>query len=206
MTPTVITFPSIANPADITWQLERKDGRFESPVAGTFQDIVRPGSRWMAQMSWKVLSTNDQQALIAWMTQMARGGIRSALPNYAYKARGTLAGAPLVNGAGQTGYTLNTKGWTPSSSLVLRAGDMFQVTNGTLHQLVMVMADANSDVSGNASVSIEPTLRFAPTDASALVVSAPAAYFAFAKPSASASYLPPRRAALSISLIEDIQL
>jgi hypothetical protein len=206
MTPTILTFPTVANPATIDWLIERKDGRFESPLAGTYQDIVRPGARWLANMSWKVLSNDDQQELIAWCVQMSRGDVRTALPNFAYLARGSLAGSPEVNGAGQTGYSLATKGWTHSATAVLKAGDMFQVTDGTLHQLLMVTATANANGSGNSSVAIEPSLRIQPSDSSALVVSAPSAYFSFTKPTFAASYTPPRRAALSIALVEDIQL
>jgi hypothetical protein len=208
MTPTIITFPTVAIPQQVNWTLERMDGRFTSPLAGTFQDIVRPGARWRCEMSWKTLNYDDSQALMAWSAQMAKGGVRTALPNYAYKARGSLAGTPLVNGGSQVGNTLLTKGWTASAASVLKPGDLFQITNGTLHQLVMVTgtANINADGSGDASVPIESSLRFSPTDASALVVSAPPAYFAFAKPSATAAYTPPRFASMSLALIEDIQL
>lgn len=206
MTPTILTFPAIKNPADVSWGIETMDGRFVSPLAGTFQDIIRPGSRWLMTASWKVFTNDDQQAYIAWSAQMARGGSRSALPNFAYAKRGSAAGTPLVNGAGQTGFSLNTKGWTASAANVLRAGDMFQVTDGTLHQLVMVTADISADGSGHAAVPITPSLRIKPTDSSALVTTNPTAYFAFSKPSSTAAYTPPRQAAMAMSLIEDIQL
>jgi hypothetical protein len=203
-TPTVITFPSIANPAKVDWMLHRFDGRFESPLSGSIQQLLRPGARWEATFSWTTLSEADWHQLAAWWNQMAQANYRCALPNYAYQALGSLAGTPLVNGAAQTGSTLATKGWTASASGVLKAGDMFQITDGTKHQLVMVTADANADGLGHSSVSITPPLRISPTDASALVVANPTARFMLSNGDTSLSFQPPRLSSASLSLIEDI--
>ncbi len=207
MNPTIINFPTLSAVAsDVLWELQRFDGRFTSPLAGTFQDVIRPGARWMCTLSWKTLTYADAQALTAWSVQMAKGGVRTALPNYAYSMGGSGLGAPVVNGAGQTGDALITDGWTASENGVLLPADLFQVTNGTLHQLLMVIAQANSDAGGNSTISFEPALRFSPTTASALVLANPQAYFAFAKPSAATHYTPPHIASMALSLIEDIQI
>lgn len=202
--PTVISFPSIANPAKVDWQLIRPDGRFESPLSGAVQQLLRPGAKWQATLTWSTLSESDWHQLAAWWNQMTAANYRCALPNYAYQALGSLAGTPLVNGAAQTGSTLATKGWTASASGVLKAGDMFQITNGTKHQLVMVTADANADGLGHSSVSITPVLRFSPTDASALTVVSPTARFMVTNSQSSFSYQPPRLSSATISLVEDI--
>lgn len=204
MTPTIITFPSISNPARVDWGIERFDGMFVSPLNGEIQQIVRPGARWGVTLSWSTLPEADWHALAAWGAQMATGGYRCALPNYAYRALGSLAGTPLVNGAGQTGGTLATKGWTASAVGVLKTGDMFQITNGTKHQLVMVTADVNADGLTDASVPITPSLRISPTNSSVLVTSAPAAFFMKDKPTSKFSHMPPRLAAYTTNLIEDI--
>lgn len=82
---------------------------------------------------------------------------------------GALGGTPLVNGAGQTGSSLNTKGWTASITALLNVGDVFTIagvnavnpqtrqTTGQLRQFV-VTAVANSDGSGNSTVSISPAI------------------------------------------------
>ena len=84
---------------------------------------------------------------------------------------GIATGAPLVNGAGQTGGTLVTKGWTNSQTAILKAGDVFTIagvysinpqtyqSSGILQQFV-VTADANSGAStGPATLSISPAIN-----------------------------------------------
>lgn len=81
---------------------------------------------------------------------------------------GTKAGAPAVNGAGQTGATLATDGWS-NSSAVLKAGDIFTITgvfrvhpetkqSTGVQQQFVVKADASSNGSGAASLQISPAI------------------------------------------------
>ncbi|MDO8408890.1 MAG: P22 phage major capsid protein family protein [Phenylobacterium sp.] len=81
---------------------------------------------------------------------------------------GTKAGSPLVNGAGQTGGTLATDGWS-NSSAILKAGDVFTITgvfrvhpetkqSTGVQQQFVVRADASSNGSGVASLQISPAI------------------------------------------------
>lgn len=93
---------------------------------------------------------------------------------------GVATGTPLVNGAGQNvtydtaknswSQTLNTDGWTNSTSGILKAGDVFTIANvfavnpvskqstGRL-QTFTVLADANSGAStGPAALTISPPI------------------------------------------------
>jgi hypothetical protein len=80
--------------------------------------------------------------------------------------QGSGAGTPLVNGAGQKGFTLNTKGWTPGASGVLLPDDWLQIG----YRLYSNLALANADGSGNATLSIWPSLRESPADGDALII------------------------------------
>ena len=82
---------------------------------------------------------------------------------------GTQGGTPLVNGASQSGASLITDGWSNSITNVLRAGDIFTIagvysvnaiTKQTLARLkqFVVTAAVNSDGSGNATLSISPSI------------------------------------------------
>jgi hypothetical protein len=82
---------------------------------------------------------------------------------------GPQGGTPLVDGAGQTGGTLNTKGWTAAAGLRLRKGDIFTIANvfavnpvsgDTLPDLqqFVVLNDVSSDASGNAQIPISPQI------------------------------------------------
>ena len=83
---------------------------------------------------------------------------------------GTKAGAPLINGAGQSGSTLVTDGWTASSA-ILNRGDVFTIANvfrvhpetkqstGQPQQFVVTdVAGVSSNGTGQASITISPAI------------------------------------------------
>lgn len=82
---------------------------------------------------------------------------------------GPLGGAPLVNGANQTGANLITDGWTAAVASRLLKGDVFTIagvfavnpqnlqSTGQLRQFT-VLANASSDVVGNVTIPISPSL------------------------------------------------
>lgn len=82
---------------------------------------------------------------------------------------GQLGGTPLVNGASQTGASLVTDGWTAAAANRVKQGDVFTIagvysvnpitkqSTGVLQQF-LVTADAASDGSGNATISISPSI------------------------------------------------
>lgn len=82
---------------------------------------------------------------------------------------GNLGGTPTVNGAGQTGSSLVTQGWSDSVTGLLNVGDRFQIagvhsvnpitkqSTGNL-QCFVITAAANSSGSGAATVSIYPSI------------------------------------------------
>ena len=82
---------------------------------------------------------------------------------------GNYAGTPVVNGAGQTGSSLVTNGWTASLTGLLNVGDVFTVpgvyainpksrqSTGSL-QNFLVTATAASDSGGNSTISIYPAI------------------------------------------------
>jgi hypothetical protein len=83
---------------------------------------------------------------------------------------GQRGGTPLLNGAPASGASsLVTDGWTAAAANRVKAGDVFTIANvykvnpitkqstGVLQQFV-VTADASSDGSGNATISIAPAI------------------------------------------------
>lgn len=82
---------------------------------------------------------------------------------------GALGGTPAVDGANQTGTTINLKGWTPSVTGVLNVGDVIsysgvynvnpqsRLSTGQPFQQV-VQAIASSDGAGLATVSVYPAM------------------------------------------------
>lgn len=112
--------------------------------------------------------TISEQYLTGTMGQ-ALGFKFSMDQNVAAHQVGPLGGTPLVNGANQVGASLVTDGWTAAAAPRLKKGDVFTITGvfmvnamskavqSNLQQFV-VLADASSDASGNATISISPAI------------------------------------------------
>jgi hypothetical protein len=89
--------------------------------------------------------------------------------NVATHTVGALGGTPLVNGANQTGSSIITDGWTASVTGVVKKGDILTFASvnavnpltyqdtGQLQDFV-VTADADSDGSGDCTISISPSI------------------------------------------------
>lgn len=71
-----------------------------------------------------------------------------------------------VNGGSQTGTSLNTKNWPTSTSNVVKAGDVIRIAGDSV--VYQVYANANSDGSGLATLSITPSLRKSPANSAAI--------------------------------------
>jgi hypothetical protein len=81
--------------------------------------------------------------------------------------RGTITGTPVTNGTQVPGYTLNLRGFTPSSLGTLRQGDWIQVGQRLYRNLNVI----NADGSGHATLSIFPQLRELPADGTTVITS-----------------------------------
>jgi hypothetical protein len=79
--------------------------------------------------------------------------------------RGNAAGNPLVNGSGQTGYSLATNGWTPDTPGILLMGDLIQIG----YRLYRNLTDADADGGGLATLNIWPQIRESPSDGDAII-------------------------------------
>ena len=154
----------------ISWRLDNAVGVSESPWNFSQQVVAFDGQRWAFDFNVPVMKRADAEAWITFLVSL-RGvlGTFLAAPPDALTPRGTATGTPLVKGAGQAGNTLVTDGWTNGVTGILKKGDWLQLGSGSTSHLHKVLADANSDGSGNASFTIEPALREAPTDNSAIV-------------------------------------
>lgn len=143
-----------------------------SPFTFSGQTFVYPGQMWLADVKLKPMKRSDAEQWISWLVSL-RGMLGTFLLDYptGATARGNPSGTPLVNGAGQTGGTLAIKGATPSITGWLKAGDYIQLGSAGTARLHKVLADANSNGSGNVTVDIWPHLRSSPVNSSTVIVS-----------------------------------
>lgn len=83
-------------------------------------------------------------------------------------SRGIATGTPLVKGASQTGRSVTTDGWTASQTGIVKAGDFIKFAGH--NKVYMITADANSNGSGEATITIEPALMASPADNASITV------------------------------------
>lgn len=143
-----------------------------TPRDGNRSVVIEPNAQVEIVDSLKSLFQSGDQI----MKQYEQGNMGQAAgfkwsldQNVAVHQVGPLGGTPAVNGAGQTGSSLVTNGWTASAALRLKTGDTFTIagvfavnpqtrtSTGQLRQFV-VTADVSSDASGNATIPIFPAI------------------------------------------------
>lgn len=149
--------------------LETNTQSFVSPFTKAVQRVALGGSRWRADYSLPPMKRDRAAVWKAFFDQLEGG----ANTFYGYdpdnvRPRGLALGTPLVNGASQTGSTLNIDGCS-AGLLFLRAGDYFSV-NGEYKR---VTADATANGSGQVTLQFKPALRNSPADNAVIVVDRP---------------------------------
>lgn len=148
---------------------------FRSPLSQSVQTLELTGSRWEGTFELPPMERAKAADWVAFLASLnGRAGRFYAGDPAGKTARGVATGTPLVNGASQTGTTLNTDGWTPSVTGILLAGDYvaFDTPSGW-RELHMIAADADSDATGAAALTVAPPLRESPADDEPLILSSP---------------------------------
>lgn len=174
MTTYPATIPTTVAPSSTTWRIQRIIGSSQSVFTGEQQVYQYSGEWWECEVTMPPMRTANAREFISFLVSL-RGQYGSMyLGDWdcrtALGTAGSSAGTPLVNGADQTGNSLICDGAPVSQTGYLKAGDYIQLGSGSTSRLHMVVADSNSDGSGNFTLSIEPALRESPTENLAIVV------------------------------------
>jgi hypothetical protein len=155
------TMPGVTAPSSIEWDPQEKVSATEGSFAYLSQVFDWQQSMWSGQVSFPPIHRYSADAWSAFILQcrgqanaFMLGDPKAAIP------KGPARGTPVVNGAGQTGYSLVTRGWSPSVISQLLPGDLIQVGN----RLYKVLNSVNSDASGSATLAVWPNLRDLPAD------------------------------------------
>lgn len=148
-------------------------GASASPWTLQQQVFAHQGQAWSAEVSYPVKKRADAEPVLAALLSLnGPAGTFYLGDPLGQSPRGSTLGTPLVDGAGQSGQLLATKGWTASASGVLLAGDYIQLGSGETQRLYKVTADVDADGAGLADLPIWPRLRESPSDGAALTTSA----------------------------------
>lgn len=174
---TVLTFPTIRRPSEASERLIGLTQTHESPFDGTMQTLELPGARWEFTVTWQTLSPDDRRELAAFLARLRGRAGRFTYGPFWSPRRATGGGTPVINGAGQSGVTLNTGGWVAGAQ-AMRAGDWFSYADTAGRQrLHQVVADATADGAGVAALIISPPIRRAGANGAALQIATPIGTF-----------------------------
>jgi len=166
------------------------------------QTRTRGAQRWGFSLSWEILTRAQISPIDAFVESQRGqlGAFQIVIPGFS-TSQGSWAGSPLVDGASQTGNTLNVKGLTAGQTGIVKAGDMFSVSGHA--KVYMAVADANSTAGGLAAISIEPKLITSPADNEALTTTAVPFTCALAGDLAEVPVRSPSLYSYSLEIIED---
>lgn len=172
---------------------------FKSSLNGFQQFSTLPGSRWAASFTWTNRKGEDARRLRGQLSGLLGqvGTFKIAIPDSL--PLGTASGSGVVDGAGQTGTSLDTTGWDINQALLFSAGDWVEIEQ----QAYTITADASSDDSGNATLQITPPLRKSMSNGSQIVTSGVSFYMRSTKNDVgSANVTPGKIYAVSLEGIE----
>ena len=158
-----ITYPSTPKPSGMSWRLVMPAQTNVSEWTGRRQTVASGRGWWECQLSLPpIVGTTN---INAWRSFIAksRGSANDFQIPVDPTAQSVSTATPLVNGAAQTGRTLNTDGW-PLSTTVLQAGQYVTINN----QLLQLTENVTSNGSGVATLTFEPPIRTSPADNAAI--------------------------------------
>lgn len=170
--PTTFGFSSFIIGIDHAVAVAESEFTFEAQVQ------EHQGVAWEISGSLELLNREQAEEYNAFIASlMGRKGTFTVTPAGCGTPRGVATGTPLVKGASQTGNVLITDGWTISTTGILKAGDFIQLGSGSTATLHRVLADANSNGSGEATLDISPKIVTAPADNATITVTNPVGVF-----------------------------
>ena len=144
----------------------------ESPFSLSQQAQDFTGQRWEADIQMPPMRRQKAELWLAFFSKLkGRYGTFLMGDFDGQRAMGTALGTPLVNGAGQTGGSLATKGWTANKTGLLLPGDYIMTGSGSTSRLYKCQDQVDSDGSGHATINIWPNLRYSPADSASIYTS-----------------------------------
>jgi hypothetical protein len=157
-------------PNSVVMGLQGNTGIFESPLTGSFQTVDRGGYHWDIAYTYTELYGADRAVLMGMLAESRSQANRIRVPVHDNPKRGLYGGTPVVNGASQTGSSINIDGCSNNITNWIRAGDYLSIDVNGEHELKMCTADANTNGTGQITINFEPRLRFSPLNNAAVYV------------------------------------
>ena len=152
-------------PTMVTMQCPNNSAVFPSPLVGAQQTLDRGGQKWRITLTFSNKVADDRAFLMGMIVGL-RGRVgRVAVPAFDNPRRGAYGGAaPKVDGASQTGSSIDLKDCDNNVTNWIRMGDYFGLAENGHARLKMATADASTNGSGLITIPFEPRIRFSPLD------------------------------------------
>lgn len=166
-----LSLPSVKSQRALRWRPRAAVAEARSVFTFQRQQQVHAGMIWAVEVELPAMLRADAEEWIGFLLSLngKEGSFLMGDPLGA-TPRGAATGTPVVDGAGQSGRTLATRGWSTGVTGILKRGDYLQLGSGSGTHLHKVVADADSDGSGDASLEIWPALRESPSDGDPITV------------------------------------
>ena len=168
-----LSLPTSIGIAQIEFRAANAVAVSRSPFTYSTQVHAYSGQSWQADVTLPSIRRDLAEEWVAWLISLKGqlGTFYLGDPN-AVTPRGSARDTDtiLVNGATSSGNTLAIDDAPASQTGYLKAGDYMQVGTGTSRQLFKVLADVNTNASGQATVDIWPDVRTTIANNSAVTV------------------------------------
>jgi hypothetical protein len=164
-----LSWPAFSRaPRNVEWQILSATVDTGSPLSGIPQTNEFAAPKWGLVVDYKFVLEADANLMKAFLARMrGRAGRVNVWNLERPRIQGTASGSPLVQGAANTGTSLAIDGLAAGATFV--AGDMIGIPG----QLLMVVAAATANGSGEVTLTIEQPLRATPADNAAVTLIQP---------------------------------
>lgn len=166
----MIELPATPAPNGVEVELLDYGAVLRSPTGGSSLRVNRAGSRFKVTVSYPPMKPAVARQFTARLQKAKRDGLRIEFP--LLDAPQGVPGAPVLDGAGQTGTSVALTGITPGYAI--HEGYWLTLVDADdsryLHQATTV---AVADGTGNATVGIEPPLRAPLPDGAEVLLAKP---------------------------------
>lgn len=160
-------FPRTYWPAEATWPVgpavmasRGLSGKTQLRDTGAIGRVWTETYAALPLYPWSAAVKAAAQATQGWLAWLEQARARGTIFQIAHPQRQTLFGAgggtPLVKGANQVGSSLAIDGLPTTTAGVYKAGDILLISG--LNPVIELVADCDSDGSGNGTLTIEPPI------------------------------------------------
>jgi len=179
-----LTMPTSPYYTKATWSLQRKTAISVSPFSGAQQIYEYDYALWTGTLTLPPMKREDAANWQAFILKLhgRKGTFLLGDPD-ARTPRGNISGAVTLGANASVGdFTITLSTIQTSQVNAFRAGDYIQLGSAGTSKLYMIVDDANTDSSGDATVNIEPAIKQAGTSGDTVVTNNPKGLFRMVSP------------------------